>query len=182
MTLTLTQWSVEDYHAMIAAGILQDRRVELLAGDIVEMTPESPLHYSSAKQGTRHLESLLGDRAEVRFNGPITLANSEPEPDIAIVHPPATRYTSRHPGPADVFWVVEVSQSSRQKDLSLKQQIYAQAGIPEYWLVDLVARQLWVFRDLQNNIYNTTLKLQQGPLSPLAFPDVVVEVERFLVI
>ncbi len=81
---TLAKWTVNDYHRMIAAGILSDRHVELLAGEIVEMTPETPIHYNTAKRGAKYLENLLAGKADVRFNGPITLQNSEPEPDIAI--------------------------------------------------------------------------------------------------
>ncbi len=109
---TLAKWSVHDYHQMIQAGILRDRRVELLAGEIVEMSPESPIHYSTAKRGAKYLEELLIDKADVRFNGPITLSNSEPEPDIAIVRLPESAYNHRHPQPEDIFWIVEVAKTS----------------------------------------------------------------------
>lgn len=64
---TLAKWSVDDYHRMIEAGILRDRRVELLAGEIVEMTPETPIHYSTAKRGVKYLEQLLIGKADVHF-------------------------------------------------------------------------------------------------------------------
>lgn len=72
---------------MIEAGILQNRSVELLAGDIIEVSPESPNHYNTAKRGTKYLEQLLGDCAEIRFNGPISPSNSEPEPDEGYLSP-----------------------------------------------------------------------------------------------
>jgi Uma2 family endonuclease len=106
---TLALWSVDDYHRMIAAGILGDRRVELLAGEIVEMTPETPIHYTTAKRGSRYLEDLLSGRAEVRFNGLISLSNSEPEPDVAIARLSETGYADPHPNVSDLFWVVEVA-------------------------------------------------------------------------
>lgn len=96
---TLAKWSVEDYHRMIEAGILCDRRVELLAGEIVEMSPETPIHYNTTKRGAKYLEALLLDKADVRFNGPVTLTDSEPEPDIAIVRLPESTYSDRHPEP-----------------------------------------------------------------------------------
>lgn len=68
---TLAKWSVEDYHRMIESGILRDRQVELLAGEIVEMSPETPIHYNTARRGAKYLETLLVGKAEVRFNGPI---------------------------------------------------------------------------------------------------------------
>lgn len=74
---TLAKWSVEDYHRMVEAGILCSRSVELLAGEIVEMSPETPIHYTTAKRGAKYLEELLLGKADVRFNGPITLADSE---------------------------------------------------------------------------------------------------------
>ncbi len=81
---------------MIEAGILHGRQVELLGGEIVEMSPEIPLHYTIAKRGAKYLEALLAGKAEVRFNGPITLSDSEPEPDVAIVQLPESAYCDRH--------------------------------------------------------------------------------------
>ena len=69
---TLAKWSVDDYHRMVEAGILRGRHVELLAGEIVEMSPETPIHYTTAKLGAKYLEELLPGKADVRFNGPIT--------------------------------------------------------------------------------------------------------------
>jgi Uma2 family endonuclease len=177
---TLALWSVDDYHRMITAGILWDRRVELLAGEIVEMTPETPIHYTTAKRGSRYLEDLLESRAEVRFNGPISLSNSEPEPDVAIVRLAASGYADRHPNAADIFWVIEVARSSLQKDLDSKARIYATEGIQEYWVVDLTARQLIVFRQPQTGRYTTEFVVDSETLTPLAFPDLLVVVDRLL--
>jgi Uma2 family endonuclease len=177
---TLALWSINDYHNMIAAGILQDRRVELLAGEIVEMTPETPIHYTTAKRGSRYLEDLLAGRAEVRFNGPISLSNSEPEPDVAIAQLTETGYADRHPNATDIFWVIEVARSSLQKDLDAKARIYATEGIQEYWVVDLAARQLIVFRYPENGLYTTEFVVDSETLNPLAFPDLVVVVDRLL--
>jgi len=178
---TLAKWSVDDYHRMIAAGILRDRPVELLAGDIVEMSPETPLHYALAKQGAKYLETLLAGRAEVRFNGPITLSDSEPEPDVAIARLPTSTYFDRHPTPSDIYWVVEVAKISLKKDLQLKSGIYAAANIPEYWVVNLQTQQLVVFREPQEGRYTQEQTLTQGTLAPLAFADISVSVERLLV-
>ncbi|MGB3264432.1 MAG: Uma2 family endonuclease [Microcoleus sp.] len=114
---TLAKWSVGDYHRMIEAGILRDRPVELLAGEVCQMSPETPIHYNTTKRGTKYLEELLAGKADVRFNGPITLSDSEPEPDIAIVRLPESAYNDRHPEPQDIFWIVEVAQTSLKKDL-----------------------------------------------------------------
>lgn len=178
---TLAKWSVDDYHRMVEAGILSDRYVELLAGEIVEMSPETPLHYATAKRGAKYLEDLLQGKADVRFNGPITLTDSEPEPDIAIVRLPESAYLQRHPQPEDIFWIVEVAHSSLKKDLEIKAAIYAAAGIPEYWVLSLSTRQINVFRHPQAEAYTERQIFQAGTITPLAFADVAVSIERLLV-
>ena len=177
---TLAKWSVDDYHRMVEAGILCDRRVELLAGDIVEMSPETPRHYNTAKRGSKYLADLLAGSAEVRFNGPITLLDSEPEPDIAIVRPPESTYDDRHPGPDDIFWIVEVSKTSLKKDLDTKAAIYANAKLPEYWVLNLFAKKLIVLRDPQNGQYTIEQTIEVGTVAPLAFPNIQISVERLL--
>lgn len=177
---TLAKWSVDDYHRMVEAGILRDRRVELLAGEIVEMSPETPIHYNTAKRGAKYLQELLAGKADVRFNGPITLLDSEPEPDIAIVRLPESAYNDRHPQPEDIFWIVEVAKTSLKKDLDLKTSIYASAEIPEYWVLDLSAKRTIVFREPQNGQYLTQQIIREGGIAPLAFPDIQVLVERVL--
>jgi Uma2 family endonuclease len=177
---TLAKWSVDDYHRMIQAGILQDRRVELLAGEIVEMSPETPIHYSTAKRGAKYLEELLSGKAEVRFNGPITLSNSEPEPDIAVVRLPESAYNYYHPQPQDIFWVVEVAKTSLKKDLEVKASIYATDEIQEYWVLNLSTKQMIVFRDPQNGKYIKEQTISEGTVIPLAFSDIQVSVERLL--
>lgn len=177
---TLAKWSVEDYHRMVEAGILQGRHVELLAGEIVEVSPETPIQYTTAKRGAKYLEDLLSDRADVRFNGLITLFDSEPEPDIAIVRLPESAYSDRHPAPDDIFWIVEVAKTSLQKDLEIKAAIYATAQIQEYWVLSLSAKQMIVFRNPQGGKYIGELTIDQGIVTPLAFPGVLVSAERLL--
>lgn len=177
---TLAKWSISDYHQMVGAGILKNRQVELLAGEIIEMAPETPLHYNIAKRDSRYLETLLQGKADVRFNGPITLADSEPEPDIAIVRLPESTYDSRHPYPEDIYWVVEVANTSLQKDLTLKATIYASAEISEYWVLDLMAQQLRVFRNPSEKAYQTETIHQAGTLTPIAFPEISVSISKLL--
>lgn len=163
---------------MIEAGILRGRSVELIAGEIVEMSPETPIHYTTAKRGAKYLEALLGDRADVRLNGPITLADSEPEPDIAVVRLPDSLYGDRHPYPQDIFWVVEVAKTSFKKDLAMKSAIYATATIQEYWILDLSTKQLVVLRNPQADQYIEQYTLAEGSITPLAFPDISVSIQR----
>lgn len=178
---TPVKWSVDDYHRMIEAGILRDRRVELLVGEIVAISPETPIHYNTVKRGARYLQELLAGRADVRFNGPITLSNSEPEPDIAIVRLPESAYNQRHPELQDTFWIIEAAKTSLERDLGFKASIYATAEIREYWVLDLSAKRIVLFRDPQNGQYATEQAIEEGAIVPLAFPHIQVSVERLLV-
>jgi Uma2 family endonuclease len=177
---TLAKWSIDDYHRMVEAGILRGRQVELLGGEIVEMSPETPIHYATAKRGAKYLEELLSAKADVRFNGPITLSDSEPEPDLAIVRLPESSYYDRHPGPQDIFWIVEVAKTSLKKDLEIKLAIYATAGIQEYWILDLSTKQMIVFRNPQGDKYVEEYTIAERTIAPLAFADVLVSVKRLL--
>jgi len=174
----LTKWAVEDYHQMIEAGILQNRAVELLAGEIVEMSPEKPSHTFYGEELADYLRVSLTGKALIREARPITLANSEPEPDIAVVKSPRERYRFCHPQPEDIFWLIEISDSTLAKDLQLKSTIYAAAGIEEYWILNLQKKQLIVFRSPQGREYLSQQIITQGTVSPLAFPEVEVSVER----
>ena len=107
--MTLAKWSVEDYHLMIDKGILNDRSVELLEGEIVEMSPEGPLHRFTNDIVAEYFRDLLRGKAKVFEANPITLATSEPEPDIAIVHLPNSNYLTRHPYPENIYWLIEIS-------------------------------------------------------------------------
>lgn len=179
-TKTLAKWSVEDYHRMIAAGILNDRQVELLAGDIIEMSPEGIAHFYQGITLAKYLEKSLQGRALISEGHPITLNTSEPEPDIAIVKLPISRYSNHHPYPSDIYFLVEISQATLRKDLTQKKRIYAQAEITEYWVLDLKHQQLIVFREPQGDDYQTKRELTEGVISPLAFPNVEISIQSLL--
>jgi Uma2 family endonuclease len=175
---TIAKWSIKDYHHMIEAGILQNRQVELLEGEIIEMSPETPFHYNSVKRGVKYLEKLLEDKADVRFNGPITLPDSEPEPDVAIVKLPESSYDNLHPYPEDIYWLIEVANTSLKQDLEIKKTIYAQANIQEYWIMILQTQQLIVFRAPKGKKYLSETTFTAGSISPLAFPEIKVLLEH----
>jgi Uma2 family endonuclease len=165
---------------MIASGIFGDRRLELLDGEIVEMSPESPLHYYQAQSNVEYLQSLLKERGYVRFNGPITLKDSEPEPDLAIVKNPKERYINHHPNQEEILWLIEVSQSTLNYDLNEKKKTYARNNIKEYWVIDLKNCQLYIFRNPLGENYQSRLILNEGKLKPLAFPQLEIEVKKLL--
>lgn len=177
---TLAKWSVSDYHRMIEAGILGDRRVELIDGEIWEMSPEGPLHTSTNIQAVKYLRSLVEGLAEVREAHPITLANSEPEPDIAIVRLPDTVYLTRHPFPNDIYWLIEIADRTLPIDLGRKKKAYALAGINEYWVIDVRAKTMKIFRSPDGDSYTNEREVSRGNVTPLAFSCLAISVERLL--
>lgn len=145
-TLAASQWlgslrrfTVDEYQRMIEAGILADgERVELLEGWIVRKMGQNPPHSSVSAILTRMLIRLLPDSWTVRCLCPLTLSESVPEPDIAIVRGPGRTYRDRHPTPADCPIVIEVAESSIRSDRKWKTRMYAEAKIPEYWIVNVL--------------------------------------------
>lgn len=179
MTVIVAKWTIDEYHRMIESGILSDRKVELLNGEIVEMSPEGEPHAYCSHEAGEYLADLLGNRATIRQAKPITLPNdSEPEPDIAIVQRLGREYREHHPYPENIFWLIEYANTSLEKDLEIKSKIYAQAGILEYWVVNLKKLHLVVFRDILDGEYATKQTLTTGTIQPLAFPDLAVAVEQ----
>ncbi|WP_088893886.1 Uma2 family endonuclease [Leptolyngbya ohadii] len=176
MTAIVARWAIKDYHKMIEAGLLVDRRVELLNGLIVEMSPEGPDHADLSTDLLEYLISAANGRYRVRADKPITIAtsNSEPEPDIALVKPQS--YRQSHPTPADIYLIIEFANSSLTKDTQEKRLAYATAGIPEYWVVNLRDRQLIVYRNPANGDYQSEQRLTSGKIEAIEFPDVGLDV------
>ena len=121
--ITLAKWSIKDYYRMIESGILSDRSVELLDGNIIEMSAEGPLHSAMIDNVAEYLRALLRGIARIREAHPITLLNSEPEPDIAIVRLTDNNYAERHPGVKDIYWLIEIANTTLGQDLSIKKEI-----------------------------------------------------------
>ncbi len=181
MTIVTAKWSLQEYHQMIESGLLDNRQVELICGEIIEMSPEGAPHSSFCSEIGEYLRRILGDRAKIREAHPITLPDSsEPEPDIAIVRNRATLYRDRHPYPEDIFWVIEVADSTLAKDLGIKKDLYASVGIAEYWVINLQESVLIVFNNLTSAGYQSTSSLTSGLISPGAFPDISIDIHRLL--
>lgn len=180
--VTIAKWTLEQYHQMIKAGILDHQRVELLNGEVVEVSPEGEPHAFYSRTNAKYLEQLLGDRAEVLQGKPITIlaTQSEPEPDIAIVQPLGREYLQHHPYPENIFWLIEFSNTSLKKDLDPKANVYDIAGISEYWVVNLQSMKLIVMRDPVEGVYQSQVTLTDGIINPIAFSDVVISVRRLL--
>ncbi|MBI3247408.1 MAG: Uma2 family endonuclease [Deltaproteobacteria bacterium] len=139
---------VEQYHAMISAGILTaDDPVELLEGWLVYKMPQNPPHRVATRLAQTALERILPTGWYVDTQAPITLEDSEPEPDVAIIRGEPRLYSNRHPGPADLALVVEVADATLLRDQGAKKRLYARAGIAVYWLIKLPDRQCEVYTD-----------------------------------
>ncbi len=137
--ISLRRISADDYHKMIEANILQeDDRIELINGQIVEMSPIGSKHIACVNKITQVLTGILGDSAIVSVQNPILLSPfSEPEPDFSILRSRDDFYVDRLPEPDDILWLIEISDSSRKYDMEIKLPLYASSGIQQVWIVDL---------------------------------------------
>ena len=145
---TLWRLSVAQYHTMLQVGILEEGdRLELLEGILVAKMTKNPPHRISTKLIREALENITPDGWYVDSQEPITLVDSEPEPDVVIIRGKTTDYRDRHPVAADVVLVIEVADSTLERDRTSKQRIYARAGIAIYWILNLRDRQLEVYTE-----------------------------------
>jgi Uma2 family endonuclease len=146
--------SVKTYHAMLDKGILNSGdRVELLDGIIVEKPVVNPPHRISTRLARQALDRVVPPGWYVDEQKPITLHTSEPEPDIAVIRGNTRDYFDRHPGAGDVGLAMEIADSSLDRDRIFKKRIYAAAGIPYYWLLNLNTRSLEVYSEPMDGEY-----------------------------
>jgi Uma2 family endonuclease len=177
------RFSVADYYRMAETGLLKpDARVELIDGKIIDMSPIGPFHGGSVKRLNRLFSKQATGRWLVSTQDPVHLDDhSEPQPDLMLLKPAADDYTSRHPVPEDVFLLIEVSDTTLDFDREQKLPLYGRAGISEVWIVNLVARTIEIYREPQFSGYGWHRVLRSGEkASPLAFPDIGVEVAELL--
>ena len=168
------RFTVDDYMRMGETGIIpHDLRVELIDGEIIKMPPINPPHQSVVNRLTKLLVTRLGDRAIVQIQGPVRLDNhSMPQPDILLLAPRADYYSKRHPDSQTVFLAIEVADTSLRYDREIKGPLYAQKGIREYWVVDVNARRVDVYREPHTEHYAIRFVAQEGtPAGIDAFPD-----------
>ncbi|MDA1280911.1 MAG: Uma2 family endonuclease [Chloroflexi bacterium] len=138
--------SIDDYHAMIDSGILNSGDpIEFLEGWLVRKMTKNPQHSTATRLVRRAIERITPSGWFVDSQEPLTTSDSEPEPDVAIVRGDERDFASSHPRPIDISLLIEVSDSSLAQDRGQKKRIYAKAGIPVYWIVNLVDRTVEVF-------------------------------------
>lgn len=174
---TIAQISLAEYERMAEAGVFEGRRLEYVRGEIREMSPKGDRHEDMVDwlDDWSH-ESVRGKPVRVRVQNSIRLSGlgTLPEPDLAWVV--RRNYARGKPTEKDVYLIIEVAETSLDYDLGEKAELYAEAGIGDYWVVDLIARQIIVHRDpVQRRYQNVQSVSGHEEIRPLAFPDVVLQ-------
>jgi Uma2 family endonuclease len=184
MPLTVHRFTVDEFQRMGDAGIFdEDDRVELIRGQVVEMSPIGVPHASCVKRLTSLFARLAtAARATLSVQDPLVLGrHDEPQPDLALLRYRHDGYATGHPGPPDVLLVIEVADSTVARDRGEKLPLYAAAGIPEMWLVNLPGDHVEVHRQPSGESYADVRTARRGEtVTPLAFPDLSLSVEEIL--
>lgn len=178
LTFRRRRFTLDEYHRMGEAGILgEDDRVELIEGEIIEMSPIGSRHAGTVARIQHIFSTRLGDRVVVWTQNPLLLARhqSEPQPDVVLLAPRADFYAGRLPEPPDVRLLVEVADSSLLYDRRTKLPLYARAGVVEAWLVDLEASRIEIHRGPAGTRYRDVQTPRAGEqFSPAAYPDLII--------
>lgn len=173
-------FTVEDYYKMAEVGILEpEDRVELIQGEIIQMSPIKSFHSSIVDDLHEILVLLLHGKAIVKSQNPLAIgAYSEPEPDLTIAHFQTHKYRDHHPRPENVHFLIEVADTTLQKDRKLKLPLYAKAGIPEVWIVNLKKENVEVYYNPVNQTYQETKIFKRGEVLRHEALGLELEVER----
>lgn len=166
--------SRREYDQLVELGVFKDEHLELLRGMLVTMSPQGKVHAGLTAWLAQQLTLKTDGGCDVRAHSPVAADDfSEPEPDVAVARR-RTRYT--HPEAHDVLLLIEVSELSVRKDRRIKLEIYAEAGVPEYWIFDLQARAIDVYTQPVNGRYTSVIRLANtGVLKPVALPGVAID-------
>jgi Uma2 family endonuclease len=184
--VTAKRFTVAEYHRLAELGFFrEEERVELIKGEIIEMAAKSTLHCACETLLYRELVQLLLNRAMVRGQQPIIIPDhSEPEPDLAIVRNVNDNYLSSHPSPSDILFLIEISNSTLKYDREVKLPLYAEAGISDYWIFNLIKSCLECYsqpyQDSQGNFdYRRKLILLPNESVKLpSFPDLILDLSK----
>jgi Uma2 family endonuclease len=176
-------FTVDEYYEMARVGILTESdRVELIEGEIVEMSPIGSRHQAIVDELTYVFSNAVGARARVRVQGPLRLADiTEPQPDVQLLVPRDDRYVGGHPTQLEALLVVEVSDTSLSYDRNYKSVIYSMRGVPELWILDVGRPRLFVMREPAEMGYRVVMELEVGDaIAPVALPDLSFAVADLL--
>ena len=177
------RFNVSEYYRMAETGVLKpDAHVELLNGEIIDMSPIGPFHGGVVNYLIEVFTAASKGRWRTTVQNPVHLDDhSEPQPDLMLAKPTPDFYRKRHPQPADVFLLVEISDTSLTTDREDKVPAYGRAGIPEVWIVNLADLTVEVYREPHFTGYGAETILRAGDqANPQAFPDVSVDVAELL--
>ena len=182
---TRKKFTIDEYHKLVDIGFFTENdRLELIRGEIIEMAPKRTPHSVCNSTLFGELYKLFENRANVRGQEPITLpSNSEPEPDVVIAKKQDDNYLSAHPTVEDIILVIEISDSTLKYDRETKLPLYAEAGINNYWIINLVERCVEVysnpFADFQNkfNYRNKSIILTNENIEIPNFNDLTLELK-----
>jgi Uma2 family endonuclease len=182
VVLERKKFTLEEYHRLGEVGFLgEDDRVELIDGEIVEMSPVGKAHNACINRNTHTLVQRLGNRAIVSVQNSVIILENEPLPDIAILQPNPTYYADRLATPEDILHITEVADSSLAYDQEIKMPKYAQAGVQELWIVDLNDDMIWVYRNPSSKGYLDIKAHKRGEnITMLAFSDITLTVNDIL--
>lgn len=157
--------TVEEYHKMGEAGILQEKGIELIRGEIIAMSPIGSKHASCVNLLNEILFEQVGREVIISIQNPVQLGDSsEPEPDIALLKRTEGRYFTQLPGASDVLLVIEVADTSVMFDREVKLPLYAESGIPEFWLINLEENEIEVYWQPSGNAYKFRELLRPGDI------------------
>lgn len=175
------QWTREEYDRMIAAGVFHpEARLELIDGEIINMTPQGSLHVTAVRLAEERLRLAFPQGHDIRVQMPLALdTNSEPEPDIAVVTGTLLDYRDSHPSTA--ILIIEVADTTLSFDQQQKKKLYARTGIQDYWIINLIDQQLEVYRDPKGDEYMQIKTLQSGEtITPLSSPQSNIAISELL--
>jgi Uma2 family endonuclease len=182
VVLERRKFTLEEYHRLGEMGFLgEDDRVELIDGEIIEMSPIGKAHNACINRNTRTLVQRLGDKAIVSVQNSVNILENEPLPDIAILQPNPTYYADRLATAEDILLIIEIADSSLAYDQDIKAPKYAQAGVQELWIVDLNDDMIWVYRNPSPKGYLDIRAYKRGEaITLLAFSDITLAVNDIL--
>jgi Uma2 family endonuclease len=181
--ITKKLFTIDDCYKMAEVGILPpDERHELINGEILVVPAPGPRHGFAVDGLTKAFVGLTQDRAVVRVQGGVVLHKfAAPLPDIVLLKPLGRVYLERNPSAADILLLIEIADSSLEQDLSVKLQLYAITGVPEYWVADLRHNRLLIYSDPSGDSYRRVRELHRGDIvAPLLLPDCPIPVDLLL--
>jgi Uma2 family endonuclease len=177
MQVLTRKFTIEQYHQMAQSNIFQpEEKLELIQGEILKMSPVGLRHAKTVKFLNHLLTYQLHNQAIIGVQDPIQLGDlSEPQPDLSVLRMRADFYELEAPKSQDIYWLIEVSDSTIKYDRETKIPVYAESNIQEVWLVNLNENNLEVYRKPENNRYQSFQKLTSSQvISPLAFPNLII--------